>query len=298
MLAKFDWEYKGTLSNITATNSKGIYLLVYRGNPNRIIYVGTTNCFKRRLNQHREGMIAGQRTVWRVKENEDIYALMSYKGEKEKYKYYYSLAKKGLLWASTTLEKEQVQNDLKKKDNFETEWKDFVSNNYINKIDIWTCDLNGCENRIIQLESQIQRAFKSNFFIGSHIHKEGMCWLGKIENLEDVYSYRFDFKRYPTLDEDSIKLLKNLTDKRVIGYEKLKHTMRKQEKKEKLEELKKKYIYAGDKWQPKENDIIYSLCRLGISYEDIAVNYLKRSPEEVKKRIEYIGKYYDMSKKS
>lgn len=301
MLAKFDWEYHGTLSNIKSSNGKGVYLLVFKGSPNRIIYVGTTNCFNRRLTQHQEGMLKGQRTIWRVGENEDIYELMSYRGEsgfKGMYKYYYRLSKKGKLWATTTLEKDEIKNDLKKSDDFNNNWKEYVEDFFINRIEIWTCNMCGSEDKIIQLESQIQRSFKKNFFIGSHIHQKGMCWLGKIEYLGEIFDYQFRFKRYPNLDDSSLKLLKNLTERKVISYQKFKYKIKEEEKKEKIRILKETYIYAGDRWDPKELDIIYTCCKLGVPVEVIAVEYLKRSPEEVKKKIEYLGRYYDMSQRS
>ncbi len=298
MLAKFDWEYHGTLDNISSTNNKGVYLLVHRGVPNRIIYVGTTNCFNRRLKQHKHGLLEGNRPVWRIGADEDIYELMSYQGvggRASMFKYYASLAKKGKLWASTTLDKIDIKNDLLKKDNFEVNWKSYVENSYIKCIDIWTCSIFGSDEKMIQLESQIQRAFKKNFMIGSHIHNTGMCWLGKIEYLGEIYDYTFRFKRYPDLDPDSIALLKNLTDTKVIKYFKQSYIEKERLKKEKLELLKSKYKYAGDPWHAKENDFIYFCCNLGVSAEDIAIKLL-RSPDEVKKRIKYLSRYYDMSK--
>lgn len=131
--------------------------------------------------------------------------------------------------------------------------------------------------------------------IGSHIHNTGMCWLGKIEYLGEIYDYTFRFKRYPDLDPDSIALLKNLTDTKVIKYFKQSYIEKERLKKEKLELLKSKYKYAGDPWHAKENDFIYFCCNLGVSAEDIAIKLL-RSPDEVKKRIKYLSRYYDMSK--
>lgn len=295
----YDWNYHGTLDDICSNNGKGVYILVHRGKPNRLIYVGTTNCFNRRLEQHRQGMLCGNRSVWRLNEDEDIYELMSHQGISDlgKYKYYVSLAKKGKLWASTTLDKGEIKNDLLNKDDFEMNWRSYVENSYIKRIDIWTCNMEESNEKIIQLESQIQRAFKNNFRIGSHIHSRGMCWLGKIEYLGYIYNEKFKFKRYPDLDTNSIELLKNLTDCRVIKYSKQSYIKKREFKKEKLRLLRLEYKYAGDRWDPLENDIIYTCCNLGISVEDIAINYLQRSPSEVKKRIDYLSKYYDMSKK-
>lgn len=300
MLAKYDWEYNGTLDNLFSNNRKGVYLLIHRGRPSRIIYVGTTNNFSRRLEQHRQGMINGNRSIWRLKEDEDIYELMSYQGmsEKSKYKYYARLAKNGILWASTTLEYIEIKNDLSPKDDFEKNWKDYVQNSYMRRIETWICSMEEeSKEKIIQLESQIQRALKKNFMIGSHIHNTGMSWLGKIEYLGDIYNYHFKFKRYPNLDIETIELLKNLTDSKVIKYYKQSYIKKKELKNEKLRLLKEVYEYAHTPWDLLENDIIYTCCRLGVSIEDIASNYLHRSPKEIQERIDFLSRYYNMSKR-
>lgn len=298
MLAKFSWDYHGTLNEINSTNGIGVYLLIYKGNPKRIIYVGTTNCFNRRMNQHKEGMLLGNRAIWRVDGNKDIYELMSYQGYSEngKYEYYVKLARNNLLWAATNLGKDNIVNDLYIKDDFTVNWEKYVTNEYIKNIEIWACDMRGSENRIVQLESQIQRAFKSNYKIGSHIHKRGMCWLGKIELLGNIFDYTFNFKICPDLEKQSVELLKNLTDKDVINYKKESYLEKKNTKIEELKEIRKKYKFSKTKWTLSESDILITLHKLGVSIEEISESYLYRTPEEIERRIKYLSKFYDFSK--
>lgn len=299
MLAKFDWEYHGTLNEINSTNGIGVYLLIYSGNPKRIIYVGTTNCFNRRLNEHKDGMLIGQRPIWRVCNTNDIYELISFQGKSEngKYEYYAKLAKNNLLWATTTLKKDDKVNELNKKDDFELNWKEYTINEYIKNIEIWTCDMRSAEKRIIQLESQIQRAFKQNYKIGSHIHNRGMCWLGKIELLGNIYGYHFSFNTYPDLDKKAIELLENLTDKNIINYYKSSYLENKKNLIENLEKAREKYKYSKSSWTLSEQDILLTLCKLGISVDEIAENYLHRTPKEIENRIKYLSKFYDFTQK-
>lgn len=297
---KYCWEYNGTLKEIDSTNNMGVYLLIYNGTPKRIIYLGTTNSFNRRLYEHQEGMLTGKRAVWRTSTDKDIYELMSFEGfsENGKYKYYAKLSKNNLLWAATNLEKDFIENDLNNRDNYELNWKDYVCNKYIDNIEIWTCKIQESQERIIQLESQIQRAFKNNYKIGSHIHKNGMCWLGKIELLGNIYNYHYEFSTYPDLDNDSTKLLRNLTDKSIIKYKKKRSIDKKVQQTELIIKNREKYTMYGKSWISKEDDILYTLSKDGVPIEEMAEKYLLRAPEEITRRIKYLSKYYDFSIKN
>lgn len=291
MLIKHRWEYYGTLNKLHPCDKIGVYLIVHGGNVNRIIYVGTTVNGNKRLNEHRIGTLNGKRTIWRVGsvENHDIYNLMSHEHMDQSglmYKYYYRLAKNGKLWATTTIEKDDVINDLNKKDNFAKKWKQYVEDEYINKLHIWFCEISDPEKRII-LESQIQRAFKANYRIGSHIHKKGMCWLGKIEATGPIFHYKFWFSNYPNINDEGQYLLANLSDKRIISY-------KKDKKHQKTGGRKVRGGGAsGNQWEAKEDQIIYTCYKLGISHEEISEKYLTwRNSSQIKKRIKHIIKFY------
>ena len=51
---------------------------------------------------------------------------------------------------------------------------------FIKNIEIWSCTMYDDEERILALESKIQRTFKTNYNIESYINNHGMCFLGKI----------------------------------------------------------------------------------------------------------------------
>ena len=84
----YTWKYGGTLDQNITNFDSGVYLLIFKGSPKRVLYVGTTNCFKRRMEQHKVGYILGNRTIWKLSENDDIYELMSYQGTSGRFKYY------------------------------------------------------------------------------------------------------------------------------------------------------------------------------------------------------------------
>jgi len=292
----YKWKYNGTLEENLSDFQSGVYLLIFRGNPKRIIYVGTSNCFRRRMIQHKTGYMVGNRTIWRVSSRDDIYELMSYYGEKgkaNKFMYYARLANQGLLWAHTTLEKEEVTNDLNKKDNFKGKWQEYVTDFFIKNIEIWTCSMNDDENRILALESKIQRTLQKNYCIGSHINANGMSFLGKIEFTGDLADFKYNFLSYPDLDEESVKLLTELPDKKVIDFKKKSHCLKQELKLKKIQAARLKHRFAYTKWDDKENDILYSCHKLGIDIEEIANKYLQRTIEEVKNRITYLSRYYD-----
>lgn len=291
-MENLQWRFHGTLRNLDTNDEAGVYIFVYKGTSKRIIYVGTTNCFARRLHQHSEGMRNGERPVWKVEPHEDIYELMSFKGEsseKGKYEYYFKLAKRGLLWATTSLD--TSVNDLVKEDSFEEDWKSFVEESYMDLIEIWTCKIDDEVRRVV-LESQIQRAFKSNYFIGSHIHKQGMCWLGKIECLEDIFIYKFNFMNLPDISPDSQLLLQNLSERKVINYKKDIIEKRKDAQRKYIEECRKDYKFAFTSWSMKEDELLYNCLRLNISINDIAEKYLFRTIGEIEKREIYLRKWY------
>ena len=293
-MALLNWKYNGTLENTISNSNGGVYLLVFKGAPKRIIYVGTTKCFYRRLNQHKEGYLKGNRTIWRVSNSEDIYELMSCQGQRGKsvrFQYYASLAKKGKLWASTTREKSIITNDLNKNDNFDKNWKSYALF-FVNNIEIWTCSMNEHEDRVLALESKIQRTFQKNYLIESHINGFGMCFLGKIEFTGEISNFKYNFQMLPDLDQDSIKLLKNLPDKKTLDFSKNSFKLKKELKEKKRRETKLKHKFSYTSWLIQEDNILFSCSKLDIDIEVVSNEYLQRSTEEVKRRITYLRKYY------
>lgn len=301
-MSTYNWNYGGTLDEIKTDFNSGVYLLIFRGSPKRVIYVGTTNCFKRRMEQHKVGYIVGNRTIWRISNNDDIYELMSYQGavgKGGKYKYYASLARNGHLWAHTSLEKDVIKNDLNKKDDFAINWKNYTSDFFIKNIEIWTCSMSDSADRVLALESKIQRTLQKNYKIGSHIHAKGMSFLGKIEFIGDISNYNFTFNNLPDLDEISLNLLRELPDKKIIYFTKKSYNAKQKLKQEleqrKIQEARLKHKFAYTTWEKQEDEILYTCCKLRVDKEIIAYEYLQRTLKEVNNRINYLSRYYDIN---
>lgn len=200
------------------------YIYWYMGVKQRIVYVGTTVNFEQRWFEHAESMKRGNRTIWKVNPHQDIYELMSAKGYKDHFKYYKRLANEKLLWASTSVLKINPTNDLKEDENFQ-DWYDYTCNEYMPNIHLWGCRMSERYEFATILESQIQRAFYTNYSIKSHINKPNMCWLGKIENTQDdLYNLSFEFNKLPDIDDKSLLLLKDLTEKNIVKFKKEKLT--------------------------------------------------------------------------
>ena len=288
------WTLQGRISDRILDCSGGVYVLVFCAGVKRVIYVGTTNCFARRIEQHYKAYISGKRAVWRQNKGQDIYDLMSYKGEGNMFSYYAHLARNDFLWATTNLDLDTVKNDLNEKDSFIHGWDSYVKHYYIPNIEVWTCTLSNTNNDRLVLESQIQRVFRKNYKIGTHISKleNSMSWLGKVECLGDVFSKRFSFETVPSLGADDRYLFNHLNEKTVIQYKKNTLVRRRTEPK-----VDCGAIEGG--WTNKEDMILYFLCTNGYQIEDIAINYLNRSASEVSKRVHYLSKhelYRDISK--
>ncbi len=74
------WRDAGRLAKLETDFSGGVYLFVHEGPPRRIIYVGTakqSSGFTRRWCQHLSLFAEGGRTVWRPRDETDVYTLMT-----------------------------------------------------------------------------------------------------------------------------------------------------------------------------------------------------------------------------
>lgn len=296
MNKNYTWELMGSLDSPTFKSGGGVYLLIFKGKPKRVIYVGTTQSFNKRIDQHRIGMLEGKRTVWRAGSDKDIYELMSFKDEGNPYKYYHSLAKKNLLWATTTIKKEVASNDLLKKDSFEENWREFVHDHYIKNIEVWICRTDDSQSTNKRIESQIQTALKNNYSIGSHIHKinsSEMCWLGKIEYGEEVFSTQYTFGNSPDISEEFEKILHNLSSQNFINYRKPHKVKEAASKAEELKAIREQHQYSKTSWHRKEDQLIHRCLELNMTEDEIA-GYLQRTPEEISQRVKYLSKYYKL----
>jgi predicted GIY-YIG superfamily endonuclease len=283
MNISFTWEPKNSIPKEGRVG--GVYLLVFKGTPKRVIYVGQTQDFRERLKQHWDAFLSGKRSIWRVEDNQDIYELMSYNGEKEAYKYYASLAKKGLLWAATDINQKEPINQLYKKDNFIENWLTFVRNKYVVNIEAWVCKTPDDKELRIRIESQIQNAIRSYYSIGSHIHHHvnDMCFLGKVD-LPDKNS-SITFTNAPDISDEFTMVLQNQLENKASIYLKPKIAQKKAEAAAKIKALRETYNNAGKGMSKKERYDLLACFKSGVHLNEIVRKFSRPHDEIVQRYI-------------
>lgn len=296
----FTWEPMGPLNSPYLTPDKigGVYLLVFKGTPKRVIYVGQTGNFNRRIKEHQEAFLSGRRSIWRVMNNQDIYELMSHNGEEEPHKYYASLAKryKRVLWATTDINKEEISNDLSKSDNFDENWREFVRDKYIKNIEVWVCRTPNEEYTRLRLESQIQNALRTHYSIGSHIHHpvDDMCFLGKVEFADKKFGVPYTFTNAPDISDEFTRLLhsKKLGKRYLKPAKALKQAearVKKMKKEKQIKDARLTYKNAGKSWKLVDEIDFKKLVNSNIPLPKL-VERFSRPPEEIVRRHEYLVK--------
>ncbi len=281
------WIYGGTMLKPKIVVGGGVYVLIHHGFKERIIYVGTTTNFERRWTEHIESMRRGNRTVWRLDNNEDIYDLISSQGSRDYYKYYRELALNHKLWASTSVLKTSFSNELNEKDNFQENWFDYTVQSFQPNIHLWACPMNERLEYATILESQIQRALKVNFKIGSHINKNNMSWLGKIEHLEDIFNLKFEFINFPINEANGLKILKDLREKRIIQWNKKGYSPPIRSPKftrQELKEIRKTFPQAHYQWMAVEYELMKYLIEQEQNVDQIS-KLLLRTPKEIENKL-------------
>jgi len=178
-----NWNNAGTLNDIKKIDDQcAVYVFVYSGNPKRIIYVGTSTTQQQRWKDERGQLLDGLGTVFRVQENADIYDLMCYKDKGDPIEYYKKLASASppILWVPITGEKINILN---REDNYDVNWKSYISDFYIKHIEIWYSSVPTKEIAEI-VETLLQCRISSKHMIGYYTDKQirkGQTWLGQPE---------------------------------------------------------------------------------------------------------------------
>ncbi len=204
------WEDSGTLSRLEVSFDSGVYLFVYQGGPDRVVYVGTaesSNGFAQRWFDHLKLFNQGGRTVWRPGTNEDIYNLMT-QTEPD----YMKLCKEGKVWIPhTKFDSEKgCYFPLHEGPSFLDEWRPYILNEYLPRISVWRCRIVETDLPII-LESQIQLVLRNHFGL-TYYKPSKQTWLGKLEcsDKSRLSPHRFRFQTLPNVDEITRGLLKDL----------------------------------------------------------------------------------------
>lgn len=209
------WKKCGTLADIDDSlvkSDKGVYIFVFEGNPNRIIYVGTAfRTFKIRWEEHKQHLRVGGFSIFRPLQkktgdfhNIDIYDSMKYDrsnpiGDMEKH--FRNLMWKKLVWLPGNKRRIKTQEYDKldvfdghyfyKYDFFVEEWIDYVEK-YMNNIVLFACSISD-ENEAKDLETQIQYIFREKHNLGFYKNAD-QCWLGKEGNKPTAFDREIKFE--------------------------------------------------------------------------------------------------------
>ena len=66
------WRFLGSLSEARKSGCSGVYLIVHQGVFDRVVYVGVSNNVGRRISEHYEGYLRGNRTIYNAGQNDDV----------------------------------------------------------------------------------------------------------------------------------------------------------------------------------------------------------------------------------
>ena len=207
------WKSGGLLMNSNEIHETGVYVFVYHGIHQRIIYVGTTENMMNRWGKHLKNSKRGLFTIFRPDPDlgEDIYSVMSYHGLSQEY-HYKTLSEQGKIWipSKTSNETGIYCDHHYGMQNFQEDWLPYVIDSYLPKIEMWYCVI---EKRYMKiLESQIQIALGNKFNLSFYIQNQRQNWLGKKEthDLSILKAHSFLFNNYPPVDSVTLDVLENI----------------------------------------------------------------------------------------
>jgi len=290
-----EWRYLGKLIDAFGCNFGGVYLIVHEGFYNRVVYVGTTNCIGRRMQQHFEGYLRGNRTIWKISKQEDAYSLMASFEIRDYVSYFRKLAEKDYIWASTTIERIMPTNLLLPGKIFDEHWKEFTLKEYLPNIGIWALKITPyCAKKAVIIESGIQQRLIKIFNLGRFFNHKDLTILGKIEFNDHFIKLKQSFGNEPNLDEASKLAFRSLPDNKIpkeaieIAKKQLADVIseRIEIKKDKQSKLLTKYPSHGSQWTPMEIEklrvmlVQFNMTPLGIS------KVLGRKSSSIRKKIE------------
>ena len=184
-----EWRFLGSISDARKSGCSGVYLIVHQGLFNRVVYVGVSCNVGRRISEHYEGYLRGNRTIYNAGQNEDVYRFMSVYKIHNHTKYYQAMAKDYKIWASTALHSNSPKNLLVKNQNFDATWESIALEKYIPQLVVWALPLaNYCYSNASRIESVIQSKLIKSFDLRGFFNIKQLSILGKIEHpfLENI----------------------------------------------------------------------------------------------------------------
>jgi len=298
-----EWVCLGHLTDALNVAFGGVYLIVHEGLFNRVVYVGTTNCIGRRMQQHLEGYLRGNRTIWKITKKEDVYSLMTSFEINDYVSHFRRLAEKDYIWASTTLDQIMPTNLLLPSKTFDEIWKTFTLKEYLPNIGIWALKISPyCAKEAVIIESCIQQRLVKVFDLGRFFNHKDISILGKIEFNKYLIRLKQSFDNEPKLDEASKIVFRSLSDKKIPKEasviaklqltdtisERLQQKMVRDEKKRKLLIT---YPSHGSQWTPVESEKLrVMLVQFNMTPPEIS-KILGRKSSSIRKRIEDNDKF-------
>lgn len=291
------WRDLGSIEKAKQSGCSGVYLIVHNGKFNRVVYVGVSINVGRRIREHYDGYLRGNRTICNIQKNQDIYSLLSAHKIRNHIKEYQALAKNMKIWGSTTLYKESVINLLAENQVFDSQWEDFVRNKYIPNLSVLALPMsNYSYEDATRIESVIQNRLIKAFDLRGFFNVKNISLLGKIEHPK-LTKLDFDIEAPPRLDVASQLLLSNLNTApsdqvaQEIIFSQLENEIKERERTRKLAQDKSKnrsskYKKYGTPWT------IEDLEKLRVMVVDFELSplemtqYLDRPAGTISKRIE------------
>ncbi|THB83568.1 GIY-YIG nuclease family protein [Pantoea allii] len=291
-----EWRFLGSILEARKSGCSGVYLIVHKGLFNRVVYVGVSCNVGRRINEHYEGYMRGNRTIYDAGHDDDVYRFMSAYKIHNHTKYYQALAKKNKIWAYTTLHSDSPKNLLAKKQTFDADWQRIAFEKYIPQLVVWALPMASyCYSKASRIESVIQSKLIKAFDLRGFFNVKNLSMLGKIENpyMDKVKVFTIDT---PDLDPASQLIFSNLYDKKIdTNCFKEFRSQLKSEISQRESEIHRKSIIKEEKisiyrnfgkpWTLKEMEKLrVMLVDFDLSPTEIS-EYLGREPRSISKKI-------------
>lgn len=291
-----EWRFLGSISDARKSGCSGVYLIVHQGLFNRVVYVGVSCNVGRRINEHYEGYLRGNRTIYNAGHNDDVYRFMSTYKIHNHTKYYQSLAGDYKIWASTTLHFDSPKNILAKKQTFDATWESIAFEKYIPQLVVWALPMaNYCYSNATRIESAIQTKLIKSFDLRGFFNVKSLSILGKIEHLylEKIRDFIIDS---PDVDQASKLIFSNLYTKETdskfskeffsqFESEISQRVKKTQKRREIWDDKISVYKNHGKPWTLKEMEKLrVMLVDFDLSPTEIS-NYLGREPRSISKKI-------------
>lgn len=289
------WRFLGSLSEARKSGCSGVYLITHQGIFERVVYVGVSNNVGRRISEHYEGYLRGNRTIYNAGCNDDVYKFMSAYKIHNHIKHYQELANQYNIWASTTVDSSNPLNLLSEEQQFGFQWEDILLNKYLPQLVVWALPLaDYTYEKATVIESVIQTKLIKAFDLRGFFNLKQISILGKIE--QPYLTKISQCVDSPRLDSASQVIFNNLHTagvpieaRRIFLVQLVKEISQREKKNEARAKLRQKKILRhksyGKPWTYEDQEKLrVMLVDFEMKPSQIA-SYLGRDPRAITKRI-------------